>query len=300
MSTGLRLYLDFVVFVFGAAIGSFLNVCIHRMPRGESIVNPPSHCPHCDARIQWKDNIPLLSYVVLRGKCRHCGERINPRYVLVELLTALLFLGIWLKYPFSWLAPVYWMAVGGLIVGTFIDLEHYIIPDEITIGGVVVGFVASILVPSLHGETFLFLSGFKSLLGILIGSALVLWIAVFGELVFRKEAMGFGDVKLAGAIGAFFGWQGAVFALAVSSVIGSIVGLLWVSLSRERRAVTRPACAGSAKEISYNLDAWNIRDEMDAHAMRSSIPYGPFLALVAVLWIFVGEYVPMWYAPLLK
>jgi len=131
---------------------------------------------------------------------------------------------IWLKYPLSWLAPVYWVAVGGLIVGTFIDLEHYIIPDEITIGGVVAGFVASILVPSLHGETFLFLSGFKSLLGILIGSGLVLWIAIFGELIFRKEAMGFGDVKLTAAIGAFFGWQGAVFALAVSSVIGSIVG----------------------------------------------------------------------------
>jgi len=297
MSTGLRLYLDFVVFMFGAAIGSFLNVCIYRMPREESIVNPPSHCPHCNARIRWVDNIPLLSYIVLRGKCRHCGGRITPRYMLVELLTALLFLGIWLKYPLSWLAPTYWVAVGGLIVGAFIDIETYIIPDEITIGGVVVGFVASIIVPSLHGETFLFLSGYKSMLGILIGSALVLWIAIFGELIFRKEAMGFGDVKLTAMIGAFFGWQGAVFALAAACVIGSVVGSFWIILSRERRAVARESSAAGA---CYNLDAWSIRDEMDTHAMRSSIPFVPFLALAAVLWIFVREYVSMWYAPLLK
>ena len=297
MSTGLRLYLDFIVFVFGAAIGSFLNVCIYRMPRRESIVNPPSHCPHCNARIRWADNIPLLSYVVLRGKCRYCGGSIRPRYMLVELLTALLFLGIWLKYPLTWLAPVYWVAVGGLIVGTFIDLEHYIIPDEITIGGVIVGFVASIIVPSLHGETFLFLSAYKSLLGILIGSALVLWIAIFGELIFRKEAMGFGDVKLTAMIGAFLGWQGAVFALAASSMIGSVVGSIWVLMSRERRAMAREA---SADQTRHNLDAWSIRDEMDTHTMRSAIPYGPFLALAAVLWIFVREYVQVWYAHLLK
>ena len=297
MSSGLRLYLDFVVFVFGAAIGSFLNVCIYRMPRGESIVNPPSHCPHCNARIRWVNNIPLLSYVVLRGKCRHCGGRIRPRYVLVELLTALLFLGVWLKYPMSWLAPVYWVMVGGLIVGTFIDLEHYIIPDEITIGGVVVGFAASILVPSLHGETFLFLSAFKSLLGILIGSALVLWIAIFGELIFRKEAMGFGDVKLTAVIGAFLGWQGAVFTLAVSSVIGSVVGLLWIFLSRERRAVAHET---PAEKTYHNLDAWSISDEMDTHMMHSSIPYGPFLALAAVLWIFVGGRALIWFGSLLQ
>jgi leader peptidase (prepilin peptidase)/N-methyltransferase len=300
MSMGVRLYLDFVVFVLGAGIGSFLNVCIHRMPRDESIVSPPSHCPHCNARIRWMDNIPLLSYMALRGKCRYCRAQISPRYVVVELLTALLFLGVWLKYPLSWLAPIYWVVVGGLIAGTFIDLEHYIIPDEITVGGVVVGFVASIFVPSLHGETFAFLSGFKSLLGILIGSGLVLWVAIFGELIFRKEAMGFGDVKLTAMIGAFFGWQAAVFALAVASVIGSVVGSLWVLLSRERRAIARPACAGSAEKANYSLDAWSIRDEMDTHAMRSSIPYGPFLAIAAVLWVFMGEHVRMWYAQLLK
>jgi leader peptidase (prepilin peptidase)/N-methyltransferase len=217
--------------------------------------------------------------------------------MLVELLTALLFLGIWLKYPLSLLAPIYWVAVGGLIVGTFIDLEHYIIPDEITIGGVVVGFVASIIVPSLHGETFLFLSAYKSLLGILIGSALVLWIAIFGELIFKKEAMGFGDVKLTAMIGAFLGWQGAVFALAVSSMIGAVVGSIWVFLSRERRAVAHET---STDQTRHNLDAWSVRDEMDTHAMHSAIPYGPFLALAALLWIFVREYVQVWYAQLLK
>src|SRR5437764_7089088 len=140
-----------VFFIFGSMVGSFLNVCIYRMPLGQSIVSPGSHCPHCQYAIPWYLNVPLLTWLYLRGKCANCKARISIRYFLVELLTGLLFLGLWLVYgrqsPFLVLA--YCILIGGLIVATFIDYEHFIIPDEITLGGIVVGFVVSALVPAL-------------------------------------------------------------------------------------------------------------------------------------------------------
>jgi len=302
---GVKLFLDVMVFAFGAAVGSFLNVCIYRMPREKSIITPPSHCGSCKNPIAWFDNIPLLSWLLLRGRCRHCGAPFSFRYWLVELLTAILFLLAWLQFgpsptasdegllragdllP-SWHVPIVWLLLGGLIVATFVDLDHYIIPDEISVGGVVVGFVLSCAYPALHGEEFFLLGAWKSLLGILIGSALVLWLALFGELIFKKEAMGFGDVKFLGMIGAFIGWQGALFTLVASSFLGAIVGVLWIALSRERQAVGREA---SSNDAYYALDSWDLRDEMDTHAMRSSIPYGPFLAAGAIVWIFASRQV---------
>jgi leader peptidase (prepilin peptidase)/N-methyltransferase len=292
VSEALRLYFDFCVFMLGAVVGSFLNVCIHRMPRGESIVNPPSHCPHCNERIRWYHNIPLFAWLWLGGKCRYCGAKITARYFLVELLTATLFLAIWLRYELTWVAPVYWVLVGGLIAATFIDLEHYIIPDEITVFGVLVGFSASCIIPELHREQLALLGGYHSFMGILIGSGLVLWIAIFGELAFRKEAMGFGDVKLLGLIGAFCGWEGSVFALMAGSAIGAVAGLLWIKLSPARQAARQ---ALTAEQTYHSLDAWSMRDEADAHAMGSSIPFGPFLALAALLWLFVGDEVHQWW-----
>ncbi len=290
MTTGLQLYLDLCVFLFGAAIGSFLNVCIYRMPIGKSIVSPPSSCPSCGKAIRWFDNIPLMSYLKLRGRCRHCGAQFTARYFLVELLTALMFLTIWVMFG-GWLAAIYWVFVAGLIVATFTDLEHYIIPDSISVGGVFVGFVLSVAYPALQHETFFMLRGVRSVIGILVGSAIVLWVAILGELVFKKEAMGFGDVKLMGAIGAFLGWQATVFTMVAASVVGSISGLLWILLSHERRAMLRT----SKEDHKYHsLDSWSIRDEMDTHVMGSSIPYGPFLVLGAVLWIFVGNHVQHW------
>ncbi len=290
MIPGLQLYLDVCVFLFGAAIGSFLNVCIYRMPLGKSIVSPPSACPSCGQPIRWFDNIPLISYLKLRGRCRHCGAQFTARYFLVELLTALMFLTIWVMFG-GWLAAIYWVFVAGLIVATFTDLEHYIIPDAVSVGGVFVGFVLSVAYPALQHETFFMLGGFRSVIGILVGSAIVLWVAILGELVFKKEAMGFGDVKLMGAIGAFLGWQATVFAMMAASVVGSIAGLLWIVLSHERRAMLRT----SKQDRAYHsLDSWSIRDEMDTHVMGSSIPYGPFLVLGAILWIFVGNYVQHW------
>ena len=274
----LRLYLDFVVFAFGAVIGSFLNVCVHRMPLEESIVTPPSHCPHCNERIRWVDNIPLVSYLALRGKCRHCGAKISPRYFLVELLTAVLFLLMWLKLT-EWdrplvhgiyflKAPIYWMVIDGLIVATFIDFEHYIIPNEITFGGLIVGLLLSAIYPPLMDADTIKLSLLRSLLGAVVGGLSLLTVAVVGKLIFRKEAMGMGDVKLLAAIGAFFGWQSTLFTILVSSLLGGVVGVVLV-LGRRK--------------------GWESR-----------IPYGPYIAFGAVLWMFCGHEIVNWYLSFIR
>lgn len=259
-------YIDFIVFVFGAVVGSFLNVCVHRMPRGESIVSPPSHCPRCNEEIMWHDNVPLVSYLVLRARCRHCGVKISPRYWLIELLTAVLFLGVWLKFG-GWLAPIYWVLIAGLIVATFIDFEHYIIPNEITYGGIVIGLVFSAAYPPLMDRTTLGAALGQSLAGVLVGG-LTLWaVAWLGELIFKKEAMGFGDVKFLAAIGAFLGWEATLFTIFASSLIGGVVGLLLIIASRK---------------------GWGMR-----------IPYGPYIALGALLWLVCGGEMVHWYLHLL-
>src|SRR3974390_979048 len=178
-----------IFFVCGSMVGSFLNVCIHRLPLGQSIVSPPSHCPHCNYSIPWYLNIPLVTWLYLGGKCRNCRAPISVRYFLVELLTGILFLGCWLSFAHSSiaLALIYSFFLAGLIVATFIDFEHYIIPDEITIGGMVVGFICSFLVPSLHGVTSLTTAMKRSLLGMAVGAALIYGILRLGKLVFGRH-----------------------------------------------------------------------------------------------------------------
>ena len=182
----LRIYIDGIVFIFGAVVGSFLNVCIYRMPRGMSVVSPPSACPHCGNPIRWYHNIPLITYVMIGGKCRYCGAKITPRYFFVELLTAVAFLTVWLRFG-GWLAAIYWILLAGFIVATFIDFEHFIIPNEITLGGVVVGFVCSLLYPPLFHETSHFRSAIYSLLGILAGGGVLYLVVEVGKLMFGKR-----------------------------------------------------------------------------------------------------------------
>jgi leader peptidase (prepilin peptidase)/N-methyltransferase len=262
VSAGLKLYLDFLVFAFGAVVGSFLNVCVHRMPREESVVHPPSHCPHCHEPIRWFQNIPLVSYVLLRGRCRHCGSRITPRYLLVELLTAILFLAVWMRFGL-WVAPIYWVLLAGLIVATFIDFEHYIIPNEITYGGILVGLALSAMYPPLMEQRTVLLSLMKSFLGVLTGGLTLLIVAIAGEKIFKKEAMGMGDVKFLAAIGAFLGWKATLFTLFISSLTGGIIGLMLILVNRKN---------------------W-----------QSRIPYGPYIAFGAVVWIFGGREIVGWY-----
>ena len=178
-----------VFLVHGCLIGSFLNVCIHRMPLGESIVSPPSHCPHCNYSIPWYLNVPLFTWLYLGGKCRNCAAPISIRYFLVELLTGLMFLGCWLSFGYqsALLALIYSLFLAGLIVATFIDFEHFIIPDEITIGGVIVGFFVSLLVPQLHGQTPVVAGIFRSVLGIVAGAGVIYFILRMGKLLFGRQ-----------------------------------------------------------------------------------------------------------------
>jgi leader peptidase (prepilin peptidase)/N-methyltransferase len=176
-------------FVFGSMVGSFLNVCIHRMPLGQSIVSPPSHCPHCKYSIPWYLNIPLVTWLSLHGRCRNCGAPISIRYFLVELLTAVTFMSCWLAFGHqsAWLALVYALFLAGLIVATFIDFEHFIIPDEITVGGIVVGFICSFLLPSLHDEAALSRSLRQSAFGIAAGAGTIYFILRMGKLLFGRQ-----------------------------------------------------------------------------------------------------------------
>jgi len=338
-------------FVLGTIVGSFLNVCIYRMPLDLSVVSPPSHCPKCKYAIPFYLNVPLVTWLTLGGKCKNCGLPISPRYFIVELLTGVTFLACWLSFGAvsAWLAVVYSIFLAGLITATFIDFEHFIIPDEITIGGAVAGFIASLCLPGLlQGGKNTAEGAVLSIVGIVVGAGVVygvlrmgkllfgrykitlpapatvvfsetalclpgkelpfedifyrqsdtiiiqattvelvdrgyknvtvrlspaaLWIddekinpvevqhleAVCGEIVLPREAMGLGDVKFVAAIGAFLGWQGALFSLMASSVIGAAVGVVLI-LARRRE--------------------WS-----------SKMPYGPYIAAAATVWVFCGKH----------
>lgn len=254
--------MSILVFFFGACVGSFLNVCIYRIPREESIVLPRSHCPHCGKLIAWYDNIPILSWYVLRARCRSCRNSISVRYVLVEALVAFLFTLVWLQYGLSAFTPVYWIVIAGLVTATFIDFEHYIIPDRISLGGIALGLLLSFIYPQLqsYGTLVPITSHWSGLLqsavGVLAGAGSLWLVAVVGKMIFRKDAMGLGDVKLLGAIGAFLGWRAVVFTIVISSFVGSFVGIALIAVGNRK---------------------W-----------QSKIPYGPYIALAAILWIYFG------------
>jgi leader peptidase (prepilin peptidase)/N-methyltransferase len=182
-----------VFFVFGCIVGSFLNVCIYRMPLELSVVSPPSHCPHCKYSIPFYLNVPLLTWLMLKGRCRNCGAPISPRYFVVELLTGLTFLGCWLAFGRQpdgpWLALVYSLFLAGLIVATFIDFEHFIIPDEITLGGAVAGFIISFLLPALHHVRTNGQGLAQSALGIAVGAGMVYAVLRGGKLVFGRQKL---------------------------------------------------------------------------------------------------------------
>ena len=349
-----------VFFSFGCMVGSFLNVCIYRMPRNESVVSPPSHCPHCGYSIPWYLNVPLVTWLYLRGKCANCAAPISVRYFLVELLTGVAFFGCYFSFgsQSALLALAMCVLMAGFIVATFIDLEHFIIPDEITIGGIIVGFICSFIVPQLHQASSMSQSLLRSFIGIAVGGGVVYLILRGGKLLFGRqkielpvdskifftetclklpdhdisyeelfyrnsdaiilegkrvemidrcfletslrltpktlligdsefnteevpyieattnaiilprEAMGFGDVKFMAAIGAFLGWPAVIFALLVSAIIGAFVGVTLILAKRSE---------------------WSSR-----------LPYGPYIALAATIWIFSSVNVQEWWTLQLK
>lgn len=265
--------------IFGAIVGSFLNVVIHRVPLDKSVVTPGSRCA-CGAPIKWYDNIPVFSWFILRGRARCCGRPYSFRYAFVELLTAALFTACWLMFPPA-KALCGMLFVSCMLCALFIDLDHMIIPDTFTIGLGVAGVVLSVFVPSLHGfsdEVFFagaLQSGIVSVQGLLVGSGLVLWIALVAEVLLRKEAMGFGDVKFVGAIGAFTGWQGAVFSVFGGAVVGTVwIGLawLWQKISGTKSPVTprTETPDGQPADLGFGVQ----------------VPFGPMLAVAGLLHFF--------------
>ena len=344
-------------FLLGAAIGSFLNVSIYRLPRDISVKEPRrSFCPACKTQIPWQQNIPIVSWLVLRGRCAKCGSKIAFRYFGVELLTALLFLAVWEFFPWK-IAIAYWVFVSVLLIATFVDLEHFIIPDQITIGGTVAGIVASVIVPELMSADtrlaalvrsglaaafgyvilWIVLEGGKIAFGkkrvkldgptlftwtrhgddadFIVGEERSLWSDYFArekdrlllhcdeakidnrvvgneilefhynrvrlggeefvldtvdqisgivrELEIPREAMGRGDLKFLAAIGAFLGWRGVLFSIFAGSVAGSLVGLATLIVGKR---------------------VWSAK-----------LPFGPYLALGALIWMFFGERFLQWY-----
>src|SRR6478752_688487 len=354
--TGYAFFFSVVAVTLGAVVGSFLNVCIYRLPLDLSVNEPRrSFCPSCKQQLTWYQNVPLLSWLFLRGRCAHCGARIAFRYFAVELLTALLFLWVWKIFPWP-IAVAYWIFVSLLIAATFIDFEHFIIPDEITIGGTVVGIMASFAVPELMSTASHVRALVTSALSAVLGYV-VLWVVleagkkVFGkkrirleaptpftwtrkgddadfvvgeeqglwsdyfaretdqlilhcneaviddrnlgaadlrfhydrlnlgeekipldsldqirgvvrELEIPREAMGRGDLKFLAAIGAFLGWRAVLFSVFAGSLVGSLVGLLTLIVGKR---------------------VWSAK-----------LPFGPYLALGALVWMFFGEPLVRW------
>ncbi len=257
------LFLAISFFVLGAIIGSFLNVCIYRLPRNESVIRPGSKCPACGAAIRFYDNIPLLSYLILRGKCRKCGQSISMRYAAVELLTALLFSAQFMLLGLSPELAVALIFTSILIVISFVDLEFLIIPDSLSLGGLLLGLVLSFV----RGRTFFgqdlviafgsFPAFVQSLLGVILGGGILYAIAKLYEIVRKAEGMGGGDIKLLAMIGAFCGVTGVVFALVSGSIIGTVVGIPLMLIKRQ--------------------------------GTKYAIPFGPFLSLGALLYVMVGN-----------
>lgn len=244
-----------VSIIFGAMVGSFLNVCIFRLPKEESIIWPGSHCPHCKKPIRFYDNIPLISYFLLRGKCRYCKGPISLQYPLVEGITALSSLLLIMKFGPSLSYLTYFAFVAALIVITVIDLYHQIIPDVISLPGIGVGLLASLIIPPI---TF-----FNSLIGILLGGGSLFLVATLYQWLFKREGMGGGDVKLLAMIGAFLGWKAVILTILLSSLIGSISGISIMVLK--------------GKNFKY------------------AIPFGPFLSLGAVIALFYQNEIIFWY-----
>jgi leader peptidase (prepilin peptidase) / N-methyltransferase len=243
-----------IIFMAGAMTGSFLNVCIVRLPLEKSIVFPGSHCVSCNTPIHWYDNIPLISWLVLGGRCRVCHEKISFRYWLVELLTGTAF---YFFYRYYGLQPVLWpylVMVSGFIVAIFVDFKHRIIPDEITIGGMIAGLIFSLFIPQLHGTYSPLLGLGYSLVGLLVGGGSIYLMGVIGDFIFKKETMGGGDVKLMGMVGAFMGWKLALLTFFLAPFFGAGFGI---------------------------VEKIRTKD--------STIAYGPFLILGALASLFWGD-----------
>ena len=240
--------------MIGLVIGSFLNVVVARVPQKKSLIHPPSHCPGCEQPIRWWDNIPVLSYVALRGRCRKCKTRISIRYPVIELLTGLLFLAAKIQFGFGFLLFIRdWPFIAILVAITFIDLEHRIIPDPLSLGGLVLGLATSWFDPRIGLQA--------SLIGAVVGFGFFYSIAWIYHRITGRSGLGGGDIKLLAMFGAFLGPMGVLTSIVISSIFGSIVGVSWGLLQKNRK------------------------DDL----MSFAIPYGPFMVVGALYYFLFGD-----------
>jgi leader peptidase (prepilin peptidase)/N-methyltransferase len=252
--------IEIFIFLMGLCIGSFLNVCIYRLPESKSIVHPRSMCPNCDTLIPFYDNIPLFSYLWLKGQCRRCKVKISMRYPMVELLGGLVALGTYLRFGLTIETLIYYVFIAALLVVTFIDLDHRIIPDVITLPGIPICFAASFALPDITYK--------DALLGILIGGGSLFLVAWVYTILTKKEGMGGGDIKLLAMMGAIVGWQGVLFTIFVASLVGTLAGFAVMLHSRK--------------------------------GMKLAVPFGPFLSIGSITYIFFGTELVTWYLNLLR
>jgi len=243
------------IFILGLIVGSFSNVCIYRIPRNKSIIYPASHCPKCRSNISAKDNIPLLSFILLKGRCRNCKSKISIQYPVVEFLSGLIYLIIYLVYGLSVQTLIYIILSSALIIIAFIDLNEQIVPDVISLPGIVIGFILSFFVP--------YISFINSALGVFVGGGIILVIGLAGSLIFKKEAMGGGDVKLAAMIGAFLGWRYIIISLFLGFFLGALAGIFLIMAKIKSR--------------------------------EDVVPFGPFIVLGSMITLLWGEKIITWY-----
>jgi len=244
-----------LIFILGLIVGSFSNVCIYRIPRNESMIYPASHCPKCRSSIKPIDNIPLLSYILLKGKCRNCGSKIPIQYPVVESLTGIIYIFIFLIYGLTLQSLIYIILSSALIIIAFIDLNEQIVPDIISLPGIAIGLILSFFVP--------YISFINSFLGVVVGGGIIFIIGLAGSVIFKKEAMGGGDVKLAAMIGAFLGWKYTIISLFLGFFLGALVGIFLI------------------------LSKIKSKEDM--------VPFGPFIALGSFITFLWGEKILLWY-----
>ncbi len=254
------LHIGIIVFIYGLCIGSFLNVCIFRIPASLSLIKPSSTCPKCKAKIKSYDNIPVISYIFLGGKCRVCRIPISIRYPLIELFTGIMWFLTFAKFGLSINFFIYVAFISTLIVITFIDIDLQIIPDAISLPGIPIFFILALFLPGLTLTD----AALKSFYGIIAGGGSLLSIALLYEFIAKKEGMGFGDIKLLAMIGALIGFQGVLFTIFISSALGTVIGLFVMLITRNN--------------------------------LKLAIPFGPFLSAGAVVYLFYGETILIWEA----
>lgn len=247
-------------FVLGMMIGSFLNVCICRLPKNESVVRPRSRCPKCGNMIAWYDNIPVISWLTLGARCRYCKEPISWQYPLVELLTGILFLFVYWHFGMTLAAPIYMLLIAGLVLVTFVDLTDWTIPNEVTYPGIPLGILLGVVGMAYPASGLIVTSVFDAMIGAAIGGGILYALDKIALAVWKKPGMGFGDVKLLAMLGAFFGWKSIFVIIMISSFLGSIVGVTLIAIQRKK---------GESGKGHY-------------------LPFGPYLAAAGVLFLFFG------------